>query len=166
MRKRIEEQPEVDAIPISEVPIDVKSRDEMPKLFIGLKYIHANTQLREAIFDILDECIPDAVDRKNGRPGLSLWSILVLGCVRLICNWNYDTLKDSADNHRTLRYMLGLGRYDTETTFPLQTLRDNVSLLTPDVLDSINEKVVATGHEIMKKKTNGQYYMVNTTRLS
>ncbi len=45
------------------------------------------------------------------------------------------------NNHRTLRQMLGHGMMDDDITYPLQTLKDNVRLLTPDILDKINTVV-------------------------
>jgi len=81
-----------------------------------------------------------------------LWKILVLGTVRLNCNWDYDKLKEMADNHRTLRQMLGHGLMDDEKTYGLQTLKDNISLFTPKILDEINQVVVKAGHNLVKKK--------------
>jgi hypothetical protein len=42
--------------------------------------------------------------------------------------------------------------YEDEYTYPLQTLRDNVRLLTPEILERINEVVVKAGHALVKKK--------------
>ena len=36
----------------------------------------------------------------------------------------------------------------------MQTLKDNVSLLTPELLDEINQVVVRAGHISVKKKEN------------
>ena len=43
-------------------------------------------------------------------------------------NWNYDKVKEIADNHRTLRLMLGHSAWEDGYIYPLQTIRDNVSL--------------------------------------
>ena len=48
--------------------------------------------------------------------------------------------------------MLGHGIIDDDKEYPLQTLKDNISLLTPDVLDRINEIVVNAGHKLVGKK--------------
>ena len=34
----------------------------------------------------------------------------------------------------------------------IQTIKDNVSLLTPEVLDKINQVVVKAGHNLVKKR--------------
>jgi hypothetical protein len=57
-----------------------------------------------------------------------------------------------ADNHQTLRQMLGHGMEDETTKYPLQTIIDNVSMFTPEILNRINEIVVKAGHKLVKKK--------------
>ena len=50
--------------------------------------------------------------------------------------------------------MLGHGLMDNDQTYPLQTLKDNVKLLTPEILDKINTVVVEESHKfLVKKKT-------------
>ena len=40
---------------------------------------------------------------------------------------------------------------DYDYKYKLQTLRDNVGLLRPEVLDEINQLVVKAGHNLVKK---------------
>jgi hypothetical protein len=56
-----------------------------------------------------------------------------------------------ANNHRTLRQMLGHGGFDDKYEYQLQTLKDNISLLTPEIIDQINQLVVNAGHKLVKK---------------
>jgi len=95
--------------------------------------------------------IPRGTDANNGRPGMLLWKILVLGTLRLNCNWDYDKVKEIADNHITLRLMLGHVAWEDEYRYPIQTIKDNVSLFTPEILDRINQIVVKAGHNLVKK---------------
>ena len=133
----------------------MRSRDEIPKLLLGLQHIYCDKELRQNVFDILKNVIPETVDSKKGRPGMDIWKILVMGTIRLNCNWDYDKLHEIVNNHRTIRQMLGHGMMDDDKTYPLQTLKDNVSLLTPETLDQINTLVVKEGHKLLlKKKTN------------
>ena len=44
--------------------------------------------------------------------------------------------------------MLGHGAFE-EVAYHHQTLKDNVSLLTPELLDEINQLVVKSGHALM-----------------
>lgn len=152
MRKIINGQMKFGEIDISEIKFDPRSRDEIPKLLMGLQYIYCNTELRDKVFKVIERIIPEDVDMENGREGMDIWKILVLGTVRLNCNWDFDKLKEMADQHISIRKMLGHGIFDEETTYPMQTIRDNVSLLTPEVLDEINQIVVKTGHSLLKKK--------------
>jgi hypothetical protein len=119
---------------------------------MGLQSIYCNTKTREQVFKVLMELIPDNVDPNNGRRGMDLWRILVLGTLRLSCNWDYDKLMEIANNHKILRLMLGHSYMDHKYLYALQTLKDNVSLFTPEVLDKINQIVVKYGHEVIGKK--------------
>ena len=53
---------------IASIKFDLQSRDDIPKI------------------------LPN-VDKKNGRPGMALWKILVLGVLRLDLNCDYDRLR-------------------------------------------------------------------------
>ena len=139
------------AVDISQIKFDLRSRDEIPKLLMGLQYIYCTWEVREEVFKILEGIVPAGTDRNNGRRGMDLWKILVMGTIRLNCNWDYDKLREIANNHRTLRLMLGHGIVDTHG-YALQTLKDNVSLLTPEVLDRINAVVIKAGHNLVGKK--------------
>lgn len=156
MRKVQHTQMKLGELEISKVRLDAKSRDEIPKLLMGLKYIYCTPEIREQIFAILEEIIPKKTSKKNGRTGMDLWNILVLGTIRLNCDWDYDKLKEMANNHKSLRQMLGHGIEDDDKEYALQTLKDNVSLLTPEVLDRINQVIVQSGHKLVcKKKDEG-----------
>ena len=152
MRKIIETQMKFGETDIGAIEIDARSRDEIPKLIKGLQHIYCTPELHEKVFDILEEIVPEGTDANNGRPGMELWKIFVLGSLRITCNWDYDKLKEIADNHKILRQMLGHGLLDDDKTYPIQTLKDNVSLLTTEVLGKINEVVVNAGHKLLGKK--------------
>ena len=84
-----------------------------------------------------------------GRRGLSYWQILVLAAVRLGCNFDYDRLQDLAEQHRTLRMMLGLGDWDLDTDFGWRRIRDNVCLLKPETIERISHLIVGAGHRLV-----------------
>ena len=56
-------------IAISEIKINLKSRDDIPPLLLGLQHIYTNSALREAVFGILEANILTDIDPQNGRPG-------------------------------------------------------------------------------------------------
>lgn len=151
MRKVFEPQMQIGQVHIEDIDFDLSSRDEITQLLIGFQAIFINPEIRAQVFDILEEMIPASIDRKNGRRGMPLWTILVLGTLRLVCNWDYDKLREIANNHIRLRMMLQHPIYD-EKSYPLQTIKDNVSLFTPEILDKINVICVKFGHSIAGKK--------------
>ena len=90
MRKVIEPQMEIGEIAIADIPIDLQSRDEIPKVLIGLKELYYDRSLRMKVFEALKDLVPEEVNPDKGRRGMNLWTILVLGVLRLVCNWDYD----------------------------------------------------------------------------
>jgi len=151
MREIIDLQMKLGEKNIEDIQFDPRSRDEIPKLLRGLQAIYLNKEVREQVIDALKEIIPDEIDLNNGRKGMDLWKILVLGTLRLNCNWDFDKLLEIANNHVKVRQMLGHAK-DDEYQYALQTIKDNVSLLTPEALDKINQIVVKFGHKIAGKK--------------
>ena len=150
MRKTIDEQAKIGEVDIKDIVIDMKCRDEMPKILLGLQHIYTKTDVRKKIFAILNDAIPNKIDKKNGRPGMMLWQIFVMATVKVNCDWNYDKLHDAANNHKTMRQLLGLSEFN-EQYFNLQTIKDNVILLTPEVLSRIDKIVVDEAHILLKK---------------
>lgn len=149
MRKIINPQVQIGEINISDVPIEVDSRDEIPQLLRGLQYIYSTPKLWKKVQHELWGILPLEVDPDNGREGMTLWRILVLGTLRLCCNWDYDKLQEIANNHITLRQILGHGILDFDYRYPRQTLCDNLRWFTPEVLERINRIVVNAGHELL-----------------
>ena len=68
------------------------------------------------------------------------------------CNWDFDKVHEMANNHHKLRQMLGHSETDIDSNYALQTIRDNITLLTPPILDEINQVVVKAGHSIITTK--------------
>ena len=114
-----------------------------------MQAIYSNKTTREQVFSILNEVIPRNIDANNGRPGMDLWNILVLGAIRLNCNFDFDKVHDIANNHKVIREFMGHTIFELNQRYGLQTIKDNVSLLTPQVMDRINRVVVDYGHTII-----------------
>jgi hypothetical protein len=92
----IENQLKIGQVDIKNIQIDINCRDEIPQLLLGLQSLYSDRKLRNEIFDILKDIIPKNIDAGNGRPGMELWKILVLGTLRLNFNWDYDKTHDIA----------------------------------------------------------------------
>jgi transposase, IS5 family len=149
MRKLIEKQLKIGQVDICNIPVDLYCRDEIPQILLGLQAIYSNKAVRDQVFSILSEIIPKNVDTKNGRPGMDLWKILVLGVIRLNCNWDFDKVHDIANNHKLIREFMGHTIFEFDQRYGLQTIKDNLSLFTPEVLGRINRVVVEHGHTIV-----------------
>ncbi len=148
MRKIIDLQMEFWEKDIANLKFDLQSRDEIPKLLMGLQHIYRRPSIREKVFKVIKQIVPKK-SHESGRPGMDLWKILVLGTLRLNCNWDYDKVHEMANNHHKLRQMLGHRETDLESNYALQTIRDNIALLTPPILDEINQVVVKAGHSLI-----------------
>jgi hypothetical protein len=151
MRKIIDLQMKFWKKDIANIEFDLQSRDEIPKLLMGLQYIYRTPPIREKVFKVLKQIVPKK-SHETGRPGMDLWKILVLGTLRLNCNWDYDKVHEMANNHHKLRQLLGHSETDFESNYALQTIKDNIALLTPPILDQINQVVVKAGHRIITTK--------------
>ena len=146
-------QMEIGEVDVSKVKFDLKSRDDIPKILRGLQHLYVDPALRTQLFELLQAEVLPKTDKRNGRPGMTLWRIFVCGVVRLDLNIDYDRLHELVNQHNTLREMLGHGVRDKEP-YHYQTLKDNVGLLTVELLDKINQLVVNAGHVVVKKKEN------------
>jgi hypothetical protein len=136
---------QIGEVDIAAIRFDPRSRDDIPKILRGLQYLYTDLSLRHALFQRLEAKIAPRVDKQTGRPGMTLWSIFVCGVMRLDLNIDYDRLHDLVNNHLTLRAMLGHGTFDNDA-YHYQTLKDNVKLFTPELLDEINQLIVNAGH--------------------
>ena len=157
MRNVIDPQLKLGEEDIAAIVLDPHSRDDIPQLLRGLQHIYTTRPLRERVFAILAELRPTGsgedgkASPETGRPGLSQWAILVLGVLRLGLNADYDRILELANQHTILRKMLGHTDRADDTAYNLQTLKNNVSLFTPELLDRINQAVVSAGHALVKK---------------
>jgi transposase, IS5 family len=141
-------------VDISEIKFNPKSRDDIPQILKGLQFIYTNENTRVELFKILEKNISPKINKNNGRPGMELWKIFVMGVLRLDLNLDYDRVHHVVNHDLLIRQMLGHGIFDQEGNYQLQTIKDNVSLLTPELLDAINQVVVKAGHVLLKKKEN------------
>ncbi len=168
MRRVINPQLQFGEQDISAIELDPKSRDDIPQILRGLQYIYVTPEIRERVFAILADVIATRksndgaegkADAQTGRPGMEQWKILVLGMLRQGLNADYDRIQELANQHTTIRQMLGHGGWADETRYPLQTLKDNLRLFTPEILDRINQEVVRAGHQLVKKSPHDELHV-------
>jgi hypothetical protein len=153
-------------VDIANIKLDPKSRDDIPAILLGLQHIYTTPELQKSVFEILQNVLPERknsasgneginekVSPNTGRPGMEQWKILVLAVLRAGLNTNYDRLHDLANNHATIRQMLGHNPLGDETRYSLQAIKDNLKLFTPEILAQINNEVIKSGHHLIKKNS-------------
>ena len=137
---------------IADIPLDLKGRDDLPALSLGLQYLYSDETLRLRLFALLEEHILPGIDRTVGRPGMEMRRILVIGVVQQGLGCAFDRPHEPVNEHRTLRRFLGHSDAWGEHRYPYQTLMDNVSLLRPDLIAEINQLIVERGHAVARRK--------------
>ena len=154
MRQRFERQLDLGQIPIEEVPIPPKSRDELPPVLRGLQWIFQTPEVNEQIFQLLEQRVKGG-KQATGRPGMDLWHVLVLGVVRLALDCDYDRLEYLVHYDTLLRRIMGLEshfRGEFGQGFHQKTLSENVCHIDEAFLAEINAIVVKAGRSVFKKK--------------
>lgn len=162
MRKRFEQQLSLGIVPIGEVKFNERSRHQLPPLLKALQYVFVTPELNTQVFALLEARVLKG-KQKTGRLGMSLWEMLVLSLTRLNLDIDYDFLLDLANNHESLRGILGVHPCDFTRghQYKEQTVRDNVSLLDEALLREVNELIVAQAHGLIKKNEGAEVLGLN-----
>ncbi len=154
MRNRFTQQLSLGQKPISEAYISANSKNSLDELLAALKGIYMNKDYNERIFFLLEEHLCSK-NKRMGRKGMDLWCIFVLAQVRLCENISYNNLHNLANNHRTMRHIMGI-EYEfgyARIEFKYQNIYDNVTQLSDELISGINDIVVEFGHsKVFKKK--------------
>jgi len=156
MRNRFAQQLTIGQRPIEDTRINPKSKNAVDELLAALKEIYCNAEYNEKIFSILEKYIR-AGKKSTGRTGMDLWVIFVLAQLRLCLNTSYEMIHNLANNHHTLRQLMGVERdfgYE-RLEFEYQNIYDNVSMLKDEMVREINAVILEFGQrEVFKKKEN------------
>ena len=124
----------------------------MPPVLRALQYIYTTPELNEKVFEFLDAKVRRG-KKQTGRPGMTLWEILVLATIRLTRDADYDHLHYVASTDSLVRGLLGVCRFgETNKEYSLQSIKDNISLIDGETLEQINDIVVEAGNQVVKKK--------------
>jgi IS5 family transposase len=155
----------LDSLPIAEVHLNLNCRDEMIPILRALQHVYGNRERRDELLALVSKDVNGDTDRKLGRRGLNYWEITVLAAARLGCNLDYDKLQDLAENHRSLRQIMGIGDWQEDVDFDWRRIEDNLSKLRPETLKKISALVVQAGHEQKPKAikaVRGDTFLVET----
>ena len=149
MRTAFDPQLRLDCPVVTEVRLNTDCRDEIMPILRGQQHINCRPHLRDELLDAVAQDVNGTSRADQGRPGMAYWSILVLGAVRLGCNLNYDRLQNLAEEHRSLRRIMGIDGWCDDQTFDWRCLRDNIGLLSADTIERLNHLIVAEGHRLV-----------------
>jgi len=167
MRVAFPAQNSLDTIAIPQVVIKDEGRHPIIPILVALQHLYADQPRRQRLMDLIAQDINRHGKSSLGRPGMTYWQILVLTAVRLGCNFEYDLLQELAQEHTTLRRLLGLGTWDDEQPekWDYRQIRDNLCKIRPETLAQINALVVDTGHEQANRpdlKVRGDSFVCET----
>jgi hypothetical protein len=165
MRKSFSEQPRLDCDAIENVKLNLECRDEIIPVLAALQHVYSKSDLRDSIVSLIAQDVNSDSRRDIGREGFDDWQILVLASVRLGCNLDYDKLQDLAEQHRSLRHMMGIGDWDDATSFNWRRIRNTLCQLKPETIDQVSQLIVAEGHVIdpeAAKQVRADSFVVET----
>jgi hypothetical protein len=155
----------LDCLPISDVKLNLECRDEIIPILRALQHLYAHDSLRRELLALVGKDVNGDTSRKHGRRGMNYWEITVLASARLGCDLDYDKLQDLAENHRSLRYIMGIGDWQDEVDFDWRRIEDNLTKLRPATLQKLSALVVKAGHEQDPKaieSVRGDTFVVET----
>ena len=75
---------------VTQAVLNSNCRDRMIPILRGLQHLYSQSQLRQQALDLISKDVLGDVDPDHGRPGMTLWQILVLASVRMGC-WSCST---------------------------------------------------------------------------
>ena len=138
MRNLRNPQLERGEVRIEDIELDIKCRDDIPALLIGLQYLYSQEALRDRLFALMDGCILPGDNRKVGRPGMAMWSILIMSVVKQGLGCDFDRLHELANQHMAIRRFLGHADIGDKKHYHYQTLVDphcpsNLPILTSNL---------------------------------
>ena len=78
---------------IGDIKIKFDSRDDIPRILLGLQSVYQDKQARQEIKSVLASVLSDK-QINIGRQGMDMWRVFVLGIMRLNLNCDYDRLQE------------------------------------------------------------------------
>ena len=148
MRSVFDFQVCLDTVPISEIEIDPRSRDIISRFLYAMQQIFRDSSASQELFRLLEQEYKSDTRKDRGCPGMLLWRVFLLAALKQATDCTYDRLAFFANELGILRLMLGHGTQDPKR-YTRQALHDNVSALSPELLQKVNLLVVDVGHRIV-----------------
>ena len=134
--------------PISQIELNLECRDRMIPTLVALQFIYTNPDFRDKALQLVERDLAQHADLNKGKPGMTLWQILVLAAVKQACDYTYDHLQYLAENDRNMEAMLQRRSWQEEELFKWKRIQANVCLVRPETIEEISHLVVAEGHRL------------------
>ncbi len=98
----------------------------------------------------LQEAIGENTDQTTGRPGLTYWRIFVLAALKFGLDYDFDRLTFTVNDSALIRTLLqnDTSDFGTKSLYRVQTIINNVSLITDDIWLTLNRMIVDHGLEV------------------
>ena len=145
MRKSYEPQYRFGMTPIAELELNLNCRDEIIPVLVALRHVYLDNSLRNHLTKLVAFDVNGNSRRDTGRPGFDDWQVLTLAVIRMSCDLDYDKLQDLAENHLSLRTMLGVDGWGQDVSFDYRRIRNSLTALKPETIDEINQVIVRYG---------------------
>ena len=88
MRSAFPRHYQTQSTPIQDVVFQLQCRHQLVPILVALQHVYCRTEVCEQLLQLIAQDINQESQAQRGRPGLSYWEILVLGAVRLGCNYD------------------------------------------------------------------------------
>jgi IS5 family transposase len=149
MRKAMESQLRLDCQAVADVALNPHCRDEIVPILAALQHLYTQPAIRDELLEAVGKDVNKGSSSRLGRRGMDYWPILVLASVRLGCDLDYDKLQNLAEEHRSLRQVMGVGDWEEQARLDWRRIHDNVVLVSPQTLEQVSRQVVALGHQLV-----------------
>jgi len=165
MRKSYETQQRLDSCPIYDLQLNLNCRDEIVPILAALQHLFTQPQLRTKLCRLIANDLNPDSRRDVGRPGFDDWQVIVLAVIRHGCDLDYDKLQNLAEEHRSLRQLMGIGDWDQTTSFDWRRIQAALTQLKPQTIQSLNQAIVAYGQELhgeARQKVRADSFVIET----
>lgn len=146
MRQDINRNPTLDLIPIGDIQINPKSRDDIDRVLRVLQKIGSTNSLREQVLSVMKKHMAASGVRQDiGRPGMSYWRMFVLMAIKNTLKCDYDRLAALANSYIQLRQMLQHGTWERDYLYSHVVIQDNLAKMTDALMRELNPIVTKQG---------------------
>lgn len=151
MRTLFDFAPTMGVIPIEEIQVNPKSRDDIPRIVLALQSIWMNSGLRDQIVAYIRDVVAKDTDQNLGRSGMNYWRIFVLAVFKYGLDCDFDRLVHMANHDGLVRELLqnDNSTFNNKPDYSSQTVINNVSLITEEIWAHLNHMIVDHGHEVL-----------------